>query len=609
MKKSCISNIVYAFKKIWKWDKAFCFYYLPIIPLAILLPLAAAYSPKLVINAVEAQQSIFEITIIIGIYFASLFLIQILNAFCDSRIKMRDYNFSAMYQYEIIGKFMHTDFSNTDHPEKNIKYSLAMDDACSGSCAPELIWSSVINLIINLFGIFTYGSIVAALSPVILVLLLISALITYLISRWQRNYIEKHKEKWTELHRKIGYLSGLSSKFEYAKDVRIYHMLGWLGGLLTVLHKEQFIWTKKVSIRSLWGRCISAFFTLIRDGAAYAVLIISLYDGKIDAGDFVFYFGVVVGFSGWLNGIAGLVNDIVSKSIKIGYYRDYFALEDHYNHGIGCRLPDVSELPVEIEFCGVSYQYPSAEGGFYALKDINLTIHKGEKLAVVGTNGAGKTTLVKLLCGFYYPTDGEIRLNGRPVTDYNIENYYTLFSAVFQDIYLLPVTIAEFVSSSDSAIDRERVKEVLRRAGLESKIESLPNGIDSRLMKGVFEDSIALSGGETQKLMLARALYKDAPVIVLDEPTAAMDPIAENELYLQYHSLTQNKTSVYISHRLSSTQFCDRIIFMENGKIIETGSHEELIKLGGKYANMFALQGHYYKKESDEHDKEEAANA
>ena len=216
---------------------------------------------------------------------------------------------------------------------------------------------------------------------------------------------------------------------------------------------------------------------------------------------------------------------------------------------------------------------------------------------------------VKLLCGFYYPTDGEIRLNGRPVTDYNIENYYTLFSAVFQDIYLLPVTIAEFVSSSDSAIDRERVKEVLRRAGLESKIESLPNGIDSRLMKGVFEDSIALSGGETQKLMLARALYKDAPVIVLDEPTAAMDPIAENELYLQYHSLTQNKTSVYISHRLSSTQFCDRIIFMENGKIIETGSHEELIKLGGKYANMFALQGHYYKKESDEHDKEEAANA
>ena len=232
-----------------------------------------------------------------------------------------------------------------------------------------------------------------------------------------------------------------------------------------------------------------------------------------------------------------------------------------------------------------------------AVDSISFKAKRGEILGFLGPNGAGKTTLVKLMCGFYYPSEGEIKLNGHAIADYNIEDYYSLFSAVFQDIYLLPVTIAEFVSSSEKEIDRDRVMDVIRQAGLADKINSLPNGIDSRLMKGVFDDSIEMSGGEKQKLMLARALYKDAPVIVLDEPTAALDPIAENELYLKYNELTANKTSVYISHRLASTRFCDRIVYLENGEIVESGSHDELMKLGGKYAHMFELQSHYYKED------------
>ena len=235
----------------------------------------------------------------------------------------------------------------------------------------------------------------------------------------------------------------------------------------------------------------------------------------------------------------------------------------------------------------------------YAVKDANLEINGGQIFGFLGPNGAGKTTLVKLLVGFYYPTDGTILLNGRELTEYNIEEYYSLFSAVFQDLYLLPVTIAEFVSSSDGEIDRERVSDVLRQAGLKEKIASLPNEINSRLMKGVFDDSVEFSGGEKQKLMLARALYKNAPVIVLDEPTAALDPIAENELYLKYHELESRKTSVFISHRLASTRFCDRIVFLDHGEIVESGSHDELMKRGGKYAEMFEVQSHYYKEEKD----------
>ena len=592
-----MSNIYYALKNIWKWDKAFYLFFIPSIPLAVLLPLVATYFPKVLIDSIESQQSVQKVIIIIGVYFGALLIVKLFNNLCKSKLLMRQYNLSCLYQHAISEKHMRTDYANTDNPEAITKYKHAMSDACSGQCAPEFIWQSLLGLFISLLGIFTYGFVIAIVSPWILMFLFLSAFITYLVSRWQRNYIEKNKDHWVTVDRKIGYLQSFSERFDHAKDIRIYGMFDWLSDMLTGFQKERFGWTKKVSARTLGGTCINALLMLIQNGVAYAILIVMVFNNEVGAGDFVFYFGAITGFSAWLNGIGNMVNDITHKSIKIGYYRDYFDIEEKYNHGEGCPMPTEQELPVDIELNNVSFKYASADGEIYALKNVNLKIDKGEKLAIVGANGAGKTTLVKLMCGFYYPSEGEIKLNGHAIADYNIEDYYSLFSAVFQDIYLLPVTIAEFVSSSEKEIDRDRVMDVIRQAGLADKINSLPNGIDSRLMKGVFDDSIEMSGGEKQKLMLARALYKDAPVIVLDEPTAALDPIAENELYLKYNELTANKTSVYISHRLASTRFCDRIVYLENGEIVESGSHDELMKLGGKYAHMFELQSHYYKED------------
>ena len=263
----------------------------------------------------------------------------------------------------------------------------------------------------------------------------------------------------------------------------------------------------------------------------------------------------------------------------------------------GEHLEPEALAPYEIRLENVSFRYPESEK--MILEHINLTLHPGEKLAIVGLNGAGKTTLVKLLCGFYDPTEGRVLLNGRDIREYNRRDYYRMFSAVFQSFSLLAASVAVNVAQTEHYIDMEKVRRCTAQAGLLEKIESLPDGFDTLLNRTVYEDSVMLSGGETQRLMLARALYKDAPVILLDEPTAALDPIAEAELYQKYSDMTAGKSSIYISHRLASTRFCDRIILIENSCIAEEGTHEELLAKNGRYGELFEVQSKYYREEGE----------
>ena len=282
-----------------------------------------------------------------------------------------------------------------------------------------------------------------------------------------------------------------------------------------------------------------------------------------------------------------------TASLVLCDFREYLDLPDGGAGGKERADAHLTHAP-QIVFDHVSFRYDGAEED--TLRDISLTLHSGERVALVGTNGAGKTTLVKLLCGLYAPTAGEVRVDGVPVGDFAREEYYRLFSPVFQDVQTAFFSLAETVAGEvGSHLDRARAERCMRRAGLGKKLDSLPLGIDTRLDKQVNKDGIELSGGEAQKLMMARALYKDAPVLVLDEPTAALDPIAENEIYLQYRDMTEGKTSLFISHRLASTRFCDRILFLKDGKIAEEGTHSELIALGGEYAKLFEIQSCWYR--------------
>lgn len=294
----------------------------------------------------------------------------------------------------------------------------------------------------------------------------------------------------------------------------------------------------------------------------------------------------------WLQGIMENVAQIRQSGVGISDVMELISYEEPYRFEDGEPLPKNAAGQYELRLENVSFRYPGASED--TLHNLNLTIQNGEKLAVVGRNGAGKSTLVKLLCGFFDPTDGCVLLNGEDIRKYNRKEYYRLFSAVFQDFSILPGTIAENVAQCVDEIDFSRVKAAVKDAGLEENIERLSEKYETKLGRKVHLDAYELSGGETQRLMLARALYRNAPVIVLDEPTAALDPIAESDLYERYHELTKGSTSIYVSHRLASTRFCDRIILIGAGGIAEMGTHEELMEAGKEYAHLYEVQSRYY---------------
>ncbi len=339
--------------------------------------------------------------------------------------------------------------------------------------------------------------------------------------------------------------------------------------------------------------------TFLRNGAAYGILIAMALSGELTAARFVLYFSAVGGFTNWVVGIFSGLGTLHQQSLDLSALREFLDIPESFRFGDGKPLPVKPDHLYQLELRDVSFRYPGAEQD--TLSHVNLTIHPGEKLAVVGKNGAGKTTLIRLLCGLYDPTKGQVLLDGEDIRQYDRRDYYAHFSAVFQQFSLLAGTMAENVAQSEKA-DLPRMWDCLERAGLADQIRALPWQENTHLGRDVYLDGIDLSGGQVQRLMLARALYKNAPIVMLDEPTAALDPLAESDLYQKYNDLTGACTSVYISHRLASTRFCDRVLLIENGGIAEEGSHEELLAQGGHYARLFDIQSKYYREEETEHE-------
>lgn len=449
-----------------------------------------------------------------------------------------------------------------------------------------------------------YASSVQVLSMVVTVfavtaldfrMLLILAFISFLQYLFFRYTVKKdRKEVWDKLAptwRKIDYMTRVTQDFDYAKDIRLFDMKEYLSGKQhQVLMEKQ---EKMLRSRNLWiyNSEFAHFMSMISTAAVYGILIFNVIDRNMSIGNFTLYLGLSTAFTSALTQFFNALGEYKDRSMQVDDFRSFMDLKVEEDKDV---IPVPCEEKYTFEFRNVSFRYQGMEN--YALKNVNLTLEYGKRLAIVGLNGAGKTTFVKLLLRLYDATEGEILLNGINIQRFKREEYYRLFAPVFQNVELFAFPLSENVSMETPENTRkEKAYESLCRSGLSEKLDGLKDGIDTEVLKIIHEDGIDLSGGEKQKLALARALYKDAPVMVLDEPTAALDALAEYHLYKSFDDIIGEKTAVYISHRLSSTRFCHRIAMFVKGELTEYGSHDELMEKKGAYAELFEVQAQYYR--------------
>lgn len=565
------------------------------VPLTVFLAWAEIQLPALVVSEVTAQQTFLHATVAVGILLGATLIATALKEFCSTvqQAYMSRYRFSQSVRLH--RKSMHCFYET--YEKKTTRDLLGRAERATwmnnGKCPLLEMPRQGADLLTNLLCYALFGTVISFVSPWLVVLLTVCPAINWLCVRAYNKYEYATRAQRTDIDRKLQYVMDRSEDFSAAKDIRVYGMADWLRGMYRELSDRALSWQKKLSARQFLTRLADLGIILLRDGTAYAVLIGMALRGEITVDRFMLYFAAISGFATYVGNIMTAWTAMQTASLVLCDFREYLDLPDGGGSGKERADTHLTHAP-QIVFDHVSFRYDGAQED--TLRDISLTLHSGERVALVGTNGAGKTTLVKLLCGLYSPTAGEVRVDGVPVGDFAREEYYRLFSPVFQDVQTAFFSLAETVAGEVGGhLDRERAERCMRRAGLGKKLDSLPLGIDTRLDKQINKDGIELSGGEAQKLMMARALYKDAPVLVLDEPTAALDPIAENEIYLQYRDMTEGKTSLFISHRLASTRFCDRILFLKDGKIAEEGTHSELIALGGEYAKLFEIQSCWYR--------------
>lgn len=589
-KYNTVQNIGWMVKIAWNSRKRVLLFCVLTAMLEVLLNLTQLYIAPEVLARVEQKSPMWMLLTTIGVFTVALFLINGFKEYVKQNTLFARIDVRSAIIAKVAKKCNMTSYPNTLDADF-IKMREKAHLACEGNNqATEHIWQTLTMLLKNIGGLIIYLTILSRIDAVLLLVVIATCFAGFFVSRYTNNWRYARRDEEEQYFQKKYYLRNKSESVELAKDIRIFGLQNWLNELLDQIHNLYLDFSLRCERVEVLADITEVILTVARNGIAYIYLINMALNEGLSVSEFLLYFTAVTTFTTWVMGILQEMSALHKESLDISRLREFLDYPEPFKFENGEEIPAAENY--ELKLVNVSFRYPGAETD--TIHGLNLTVCPGEKLAIVGLNGAGKTTLVKLLCGLIDPTEGAVLLNGKDIRDFNRRSYYDLFSAVFQEFSVLDVTVAEQIAQTTVNIDYDKIADCVEKAGLTSTIEKLPKGLETHVGREVHLDGVLFSGGQTQRLMLARALYKNGPILLLDEPTAALDPIAENDIYMKYSEMTSGKTSLFISHRLASTRFCDRIIFVADGGIKEEGTHESLLALGGEYANLFEVQSRYY---------------
>ncbi len=555
---------------------------------------------KLVIDMIERQaaspeKDVMPLLYLVIITSAAELIFLWLNTLALKKLELGYYYTRFKIIGERIAKTLSMNYETLEMPDMLDRLQKAKRATAGDYNGVVGVMRGMSSFVVQLTAVIAAVGIISTLNLWLVLVIIVLSLVQFEYFDYIR--IRDKEVMWTAMAphwRKMDYMQTVASDFSYAKDIRLYGMRRWLNKRFKEVNDIEI--DHWIQSRRLWGYngYVAGAIALVRNSVIYGWLIYDMLFGGMSIGDFMLYTGSAITLSSNISQFLQVLGGIREDSAKMDDFRSYMDIDTADKPLSGEKFIPVPKADgYTFEFQNVSFRYSGQET--YALKNLNLTFKAGQRLAVVGLNGAGKTTFIKLLLRLYDVTEGRILCNGIDIRDFDRAEYFGLFSPAFQEVEVFAFPLSENISMRlDTDTDKQKAEEYLRAAGMGEKLDNLPKGMDTELLKVLYSDGVDLSGGEKQKLALARALYKNAPVVVLDEPTAALDAIAEYHLYQSFDGMIGKKSAVYISHRLSSTRFCDTIAMFAKGEMVEYGTHEELLAKNGAYAEMFRVQAQYY---------------